>query len=193
MAVSAYLVVADPFAGPLPDGWKKHKEKDVAATLAVPADYVRSTPDRETDKGHWVTYTDPSYAVSIGLTLLKKSEDALNEIAGTASSEAYQDADGMEKTDDSSFSNMAESPAPKADTTETSYEGGKSAENLVTYTDDQTDSDTPRSREARVFYYKAKSGDLYKLWVDYPGKGDFTDRGREVAKAAIANLDLDKQ
>ena len=31
-AVAAYLVVADPFAGPLPDGWKTSRSKDVAAT-----------------------------------------------------------------------------------------------------------------------------------------------------------------
>ena len=190
-AVAAYLVIADPLAGPLPEGWKKHKETDVAATLAVPPDYVRGEPDRSTDKGHWVAYTDPSYSVSIVLHLYKKSEDTLNEIAGTANSEAYQDADGMEKTDDSDFSNMAETPAPKADTTETSYQGRDAAENVVTYVDDQTDADTPRPREARVFYYKTKSGDLYRLWIDYPGKGDFTERGREVAKTTIANLDLD--
>ncbi|MGI5195422.1 serine/threonine-protein kinase [Streptomyces sp. CA-288835] len=191
-AVTAFLQMGNPFAGPVPDGWKTHKEKDVAATLAAPPDYVRGVPDRATDKTHWVTYTDPSYSVSIGLYLYKKSEDSLNEIAGTASSEAYQDADAMEKVDDSAFSNMAESPAPKAETTETSYKEGKAAENVVTYVDDQTDSDTPRPREARIFYYKTKSGDLYKLWIDYPGKGDFTERGREVAETAIAKLDVDK-
>ncbi|MFE9646952.1 serine/threonine-protein kinase [Streptomyces sp. NPDC006365] len=191
-AVTAFLAMGNPFAGPLPDGWEKHKEKEVAATLAVPPDYVRGAPDSETDKGRWVSYTDPSYAISVGLTLYKKSEDSLNEIAGTASSEAYQDADAMEKTDDSSFSEMADSPAPKADTIETSYKEGKAAENVVTYVDDRTDPDTPRPREARIFYYKTKSGDLYKLWIDYPGKGDFTERGREVAKAAIENLDIDK-
>ncbi|GGX38321.1 serine/threonine-protein kinase [Streptomyces fructofermentans] len=192
-AVAGYLVFADPFAGPLPDGWKKRSEKDVAATLAVPEHYKRTAPtDRTTDKGHWVTYTDPSGAVSIGLTLFKKSEDSLNEIGGTASSEAYQDADGMEKTDDSSFSTMAEKPAPEADTSKTSYKGRESAENVVTYTDDTTDPEAPRPREARVFYYKTGSGDLYKLWIDYPGRGDFTERGREVAKAAVENLDITK-
>jgi hypothetical protein len=32
---------------------------------------------------------------------------------------------------------------------------------------------------------------MYKLLLSYPGKGDFTQRGREVAQTAIANLDLD--
>lgn len=33
---------------------------------------------------------------------------------------------------------------------------------------------------------------MYKLTISYPGKGDFTARGREVAKTAIANLAVDK-
>src|SRR3546814_9339020 len=37
-AVAAGLVIADPFAGPLPDGWTTKKVKDVAASLAVPAE-----------------------------------------------------------------------------------------------------------------------------------------------------------
>ncbi|OAH16253.1 serine/threonine-protein kinase [Streptomyces jeddahensis] len=191
-AVTAYLVIANPFAGPLPEGWKTREEKALGATLAVPADYVRSEPDGTNDKEHWVTYTDPSYSLSIALTLYKKSEDSLDEIAGSAASEAYDDMDSMEDTEDGVFSFMADKPAPKGSTKETSYEKEKAAENTVTYVDDQTDSDTPRPREARVFYYKTKSGDLYKLWIDYPGKGDFTERGREVAKAAIENLKIEK-
>ena len=42
----------------------------------------------------------------------------------------------------------------------------------------------------RIFYYKTSAGDMYKLSINYPGKGDFTDRGREVARTAIANLDI---
>ncbi|CAM5354489.1 non-specific serine/threonine protein kinase OS=Streptomyces alboniger OX=132473 GN=CP975_21350 PE=4 SV=1 [Streptomyces alboniger] len=33
---------------------------------------------------------------------------------------------------------------------------------------------------------------MYKLMIGYPGKGDFTGRGREVAETAIAGLELDK-
>jgi serine/threonine protein kinase len=191
-AVAAYLLIANPFAGPLPEGWKTREEKALGATLAVPTDYVKSVPDGTDDKEHWVTYTDPSYSLSIALTLYKKSEDTLDEIAGSATSEAYDDMDSMEDTEDGDFSFMAEKPAPKGSTTKTSYEERDAAENTVTYVDDQTDSDTPRPREARVFYYMTKSGDLYKLWIDYPGKGDFTERGREVAKAAIENLTIEK-
>jgi hypothetical protein len=56
-----------------------------------------------------------------------------------------------------------------------------------------TDSQDPRPRELKIFYYKSSAtGDMYKLTVSYPGKGDFTDRGREVARTAIANLEIDK-
>ena len=60
----------------------------------------------------------------------------------------------------------------------------------MTYKTD--DSQNPRPREVRLFYYKSKAGDMYKLTISYPGGGDFTARGREVADAAIANLDVDK-
>ncbi|MGW1027118.1 serine/threonine-protein kinase [Streptomyces sp. NPDC002577] len=191
-AVTSYLVIANPFAGPLQEGWKTHKEKALGATFAVPADYVRSVPDGTNDKDHWVTYTDPSYSLSVQLTLYKKSEDTLGEIAGSAISEAYDDMDSMQDTEDSDFSFMADKPAPKGSTKQTSYDERNAAENTVTYVDDRTDSTNPRPREARVFYYKTKSGDLYKFWIDYPGKGDFTERGREVAEAAIRNLKIEK-
>jgi hypothetical protein len=43
----------------------------------------------------------------------------------------------------------------------------------------------------KIFYYKNSAGNMYKLTVSYPGKGDLTERGREVARAAVANLDID--
>ncbi|MFF4348028.1 serine/threonine-protein kinase [Streptomyces sp. NPDC001530] len=187
-AVAAYLVIADPFAGPLPDGWKKRQEKDVAATLAVPADYQRSTPDRTSDKGHWVTYTDWSGSIWIGLTLAKKSEDTSKEIQDSARAEMYAD-NGKFKDSGAYDLGMPEGPrtAPEDDST---YHGKEAAENTVVYT--TTDSQNPRPRELKIFYYKSHAGNMYKLTISYPGKGDFTARGREVAKAAIANLDIDK-
>lgn len=56
-----------------------------------PADYRRTVPDRETDKGHWVTYTDLSGSVWIFLNLDKKSEDANGYIKDSAAAEMYQD------------------------------------------------------------------------------------------------------
>ncbi|GCB46688.1 hypothetical protein SNL152K_3986 [Streptomyces sp. NL15-2K] len=188
-AVAAYLVIADPFAGPLPDGWKTKSERDVAATLAVPADYQRSVPDRETDKGHWVSYTDYSGSIWIGLTLYKKSEDTGSNIAGSAAAEMYDD-DAEFKQSGSYELDMPSGPKTKTEPKDTTYEGKKAAETKVVYTTDDTQD--PRPRELRIFYYKSSAGDMYKLTISYPGKGDFTERGREVAQTAIANLDVDK-
>jgi hypothetical protein len=84
---------------------------------------------------------------------------------------------------------MPEGPKTSTDKDAT-YHGKEAAENTVTYT--TTDSQNPRPRELKIFYYKSEAGDMYKLTISYPGKGDFTARGREVAKTAIANLDIDK-
>ncbi|WP_081241355.1 serine/threonine-protein kinase, partial [Streptomyces viridosporus] len=187
-AVAAYLVVADPFAGPLPEGWKTHKEKDVAATVAVPQDYQRSVPDRESDRGHWVRYTDWSGSIWIGLTLEKKGEDTGNNIAGSADAEMYDDDAEFKERGNYTLDMPADPKTePRPNLT---YKGEKAAENTVVYTTD--DSQNPRPREMRIFYYKTGEGDMYKLTVSYPGKGDFTERGREVARTVIGNLDVDK-
>jgi tRNA A-37 threonylcarbamoyl transferase component Bud32 len=187
-AVAAYLVIADPFAGPLPDGWKTEQVKDVAATLSVPEDYKKSVPDRETDKGHWVTYTDASGAIWISLRLEKKAEDTSSEIAGSAAAEMYDDDGEFKQTGSYELDMPAEKLKTKPD--DTTYQGKKAAENTVVYTTDDTQN--PRPRELRIFYYKNTDGDMYKLSVGYPGKGDFTERGREVADTAIANLEVGK-
>ncbi|MFF1598143.1 serine/threonine-protein kinase [Streptomyces mirabilis] len=186
-AVAAYLVFANPFAGPLPDGWKKHHDTDVAATLVVPAGYQRSTPDRTSDKGHWVTYTDWSGSIWIGLTLIKKPEDASHRIKDSSAAEMYADNDDFKGSGAYELSMPA---APRTDPEETKYHGRQSAENTVAYT--TTDSQNPRPREVKIFYYKTSKGDMYKFTISYPGKGDFTTRGREVARTAIANLDIDQ-
>ncbi|AVH57004.1 MULTISPECIES: serine/threonine-protein kinase [Streptomyces] len=187
-AVAAYLVIADPFAGPLPDGWKTREQKALGATLAVPADYQVGKPDADDLDKNWVTYTDWSGSIWIGLNLAKKSEDTSKQIKDSARAEMYAD-DGEFKDSGSYNLSMPEGPetTPEGNTT---YRGKESAENTVIYT--TTDSQNPRPRELKIFYYKSSAGDMYKLSISYPGKGDFTARGREVAKAAIANLDINK-
>ncbi|MCF1600371.1 serine/threonine-protein kinase [Streptomyces muensis] len=185
-AVAAYLVVADPFAGPLPDGWKVREEKALGASLAVPDGYKRGVPE-ETDDGHWVTYTDPSGVIWMELRLDKKAEDPSGNIAGSAAAEMYDDDGDFKDSGDYDVSMPAN---PKTAPKETTYQGRKSAENTIVY--DTTDTENPRPKELRIFYYKTSAGDMYKLTVSYPGKGDFTERGREVARTTIANLDLDK-
>jgi hypothetical protein len=187
-AVAASLVIADPFAGPLPDGWTTKHEKDVAATLAVPAGYQRSVPDRKTDKTHWVTYTDWSGSVWIGLALDKKAEDTSNNIAGSAAAEMYDDDTEFEQN--GSYGLGMPAGPKKTEPDDATFHGNKAARNTVVYTTD--DSENPRPRKLEILYYRTKSGDMYKLTVSYPGKGDFTARGREVARTAIDNLDVDR-
>ncbi|MFE1950554.1 protein kinase [Streptomyces sp. NPDC059524] len=191
-AVAAYLVLAKPFAGPLPDGWKKHDEaKPLDATVAVPADYIR-IPDDDTVE---ITYKDPSGAITVMLARWDHVEDK-TDIAGTADAEAFKDSDDIK---DNSFSGagglMSSDTKPTSETdSNVTYKEKDAALNKITYGVSGTaldlDKDVPR--EAQAFYYKTSAGDMYRLWIDYPGKGDFTERGREVAKTAIANLDIHK-
>ncbi|MEU6681787.1 serine/threonine-protein kinase [Streptomyces sp. NPDC046832] len=186
-AVTAYLVIADPFAGPLPGGWEVKQEKDFAASLAVPAAYQRTVPDRKSDQTHWVRYTDWSGSIWIALSLEKKAEDTGGTIAGSAAAEMYDD-DTRFKESGSYELDMDEGPK-KSDPRDTTYRDRKAAWNTVPFTTD--DSENPRPREVQIFYYRTPGGDMYKLTVSYPDKSDFTARGREVASTAIANLDID--
>ena len=188
-AVTAYLLIANPFAGSqtLPHDWKEHHETDVAATLAVPAKYTRDVPDRKTDKGHWVTYTDLSGTIQIGLLLDRKSEDTLNEIKDSAAAQMYDD-NGDFKESGSSELDMAKGGRTRPKPTGT-YRGRPAATNTIAYYTDDSQDALPW--EVQVLYYKTTSGNMYRLTISYPGDGDFTARGREVAKAAIANLDVD--
>ncbi|MFE0172767.1 serine/threonine-protein kinase [Streptomyces sp. NPDC059002] len=187
-AVAAYLVVADPFAGPLPDAWKKQEAKGLGATLAVPDGYQVAKPEADDEK-HWIQYSDWSGDIWINLSLEKKSEDDSGDIAGTAAAEMYDDDADYKESGEYDLG-MASDPTPKTDPQETTYKEKKAAENTVVYS--TTDSDNPRPRELKAFYYKTTSGDMYKLLVSYPGKGDFTERGRDVAETAIAHLEIDK-
>ncbi|MBV7697126.1 serine/threonine-protein kinase [Streptomyces sp. TRM70350] len=187
VAVAAYLVIADPFAGPLPEGWTTKAERDVAATVAYPEGYERTVPE-DSDDGHWVTYTDPSGSIWMGLRLDKKSEDTSNSIQGSAAAEMYEDNGVFEESGSYDFG-MPENPRTEPDD-EIKYKGEDAAHNTIAY--DTTDSQNPRPREVQIFYYRNADRDMYKLTVSYPGKGDFTERGREVARIAIANLDIDR-
>ncbi|WOX11945.1 serine/threonine-protein kinase [Streptomyces sp. N50] len=188
-AVGAYLLIANPFAGSrtLPQGWKKHHETDVAATLAVPAKYTREGPDRKTDKGHWVTYTDLSGTIQIGLLLERKSEDSLHAIKDSAAAQMYDD-NGDFKESGSSELDMAKARKTSPQPTGT-YRGRAAATNTIAY--DTDDSQDALPWEVQILYYKTTAGNMYRLTISYPGDGDFTARGREVAKGAIANLDVD--
>ncbi|MFF8655249.1 serine/threonine-protein kinase [Streptomyces huasconensis] len=188
-AVAAGVLVAvNPFGGTdAAEGWKKHKASVVDATVFAPEQYVESKPEASATDKTWVRYTDPSGAVFITLDLAEKG-DTLQDIAGTSAAQAYADMEKFKESGESSISRMDSDPGPEGKTKETTYKDRASAENTVTYTDSQT----ALPHEAKIFYYRTKSGDMYRLWIDYPGRGDFTARGREVARTAIAKLELDK-
>ncbi|MFF4525512.1 serine/threonine-protein kinase [Streptomyces bluensis] len=185
-AVAAYLVIADPFAGPLPDGWKTRAHTKLGVTLGVPADYQVTRPDADDRDKNWVTYSDFSGSIWIGLNVARKSQDSLNQIKNSAPAQMYAD-DEKFKNDGSYELSMPEGVRTTTDDKAT-YQGKQAAENTIAYT--TTDTQNPRPRELKIFYYRTKAGDMYKLTISYPGKGDFTDRGREVARAAIANLEI---
>ncbi|WP_326728785.1 serine/threonine-protein kinase [Streptomyces phaeochromogenes] len=188
-ALAAYLVVADPFAGSLPDNWDKKDLKALGATVAVPAGYQKTVPKPDAAKDeHWVQFTDLSGSLWISLTLAKRTEDTSGEIAASAAAEMYDD-DASYRQSGSYGMDMDSEPAPKSKPDPTTYKDRKAALNTITYS--TTDTESPRPREMQVLYYKTKSGDMYKLMIGYPGRGDFTERGREVAKTAIENLDID--
>ncbi|MFF4549009.1 serine/threonine-protein kinase [Streptomyces sp. NPDC001435] len=186
--VAGYLVLADPFAGPLPDGWKKAPSPRLGATVAFPDTYRPGHPAKNDSDKNWVTYTDESGAIWIALKLSRKSDDSLHEIKNSAPAQMYADNEKF-KSDGDYTVGMPKGPRTHVDG-DARYHGRQAAMNTVVYTTD--DSQNPRLRELRIFYYRTKAGDMYKLTISYPGRGDFTARGREVAKAAIANLGVDR-
>ncbi|WP_369364951.1 serine/threonine-protein kinase [Streptomyces sp. CG4] len=187
-AVAAYLVLADPFAGPLPAGWAQQPEARLGATVAVPAGYRAVRPAKDAPDKNWVTYEDWSGGVWITLSLARKSQDSLNEIKNSARSQMYADDEKFRSSGEYTLAMPAGARTHPDDTA--TYHGKEAAENTAVYT--TNDSQNPRPRELRIFYYRTTAGDMYRLTVGYPGRGDFTARGREVAKAAIANLGIDK-
>ncbi|UUU31434.1 serine/threonine protein kinase [Streptomyces sp. CA-210063] len=187
-AVTAYLVIADPFAGPLPEGWK---ERDlgtkVAASIGVPRDFVKDEFEPDDTDGTFAQYSDPSGLVRINVDRDIKKDDKENEIPGVALDKAYAD---WELVKDGEYTlDIADDPGPEGRPQEAKFQDREAAENTIVYT--TTDTQAPRLREARLLYYRASNGDMYRVWIDYPGKGHFTEQGREIARTAIANLKID--
>ncbi len=187
-AVAAYLVIAEPFAGPLPEDWKRHGlGAKTGAGMGVPAGFVKDEPADDWD-GTDVSFTDPSGMMRITFDHDVKKDDKENEIPASASLMAFEH---WSEIKDGEYNwGIADAPAPKGEPKETTFKERKAAENTVVYT--TTDLTSPRVREARLLYYKAGNGDTYRLWVDYPGKGHFTEEGREIARTAIENLEIDE-
>lgn len=187
-AVASYLVVADPFAGTLPEGWKQHDlGGNVGMSVGVPAEFVKGKHPDDWD-GTNETFADPSGAVTVVVDRDVKADDKNNEIPDTAGANAWAD---WEMLKDGEYSwNFAADPAPKGEPSDAEYKGEKAAENTIRYT--TTDTQNPRAREFRILYYRAGNGDMYKVSVDYPRTGYFADEGREIARTVIANWEVDE-
>ncbi|MDI3405516.1 serine/threonine-protein kinase [Streptomyces cavernicola] len=196
--VAAGLVIADPFAGPTSgtEEWKAKEFKGVGGSVDLPAHYMQTdAPDPDMDEGeYFAEYSDPSGVINVQLRLYKKSDDTSEEISGSAAAEAFDDAEELQDGNTSSTSDILPDNGMESVKVTTknnvTYQEQKAAENTVRYEVDPDEVRIPR--EAKIFYYRTKAGDMYKLTVRYPGKGDMTERGREVAQAAIDSLQIDK-
>ncbi|MET9253381.1 serine/threonine-protein kinase [Streptomyces sp. NPDC003717] len=187
VALGSYLLVADPFAGSLPDGWKRYElDKKEAMSVAVPATFVKAPHPDDWD-GTSDTFSDPSGAVTVRVDRDIKAEDKENAIPATASAYGWQDWD-MFKDGEYGW-NMADEPVPQGEPREADYQGRKAAENVIRYT--TADTENPREREIHLFYYRADNGDMYRAWIDYPHKGYFADESRDIAKTVIDHWDID--
>ncbi|WP_030861163.1 serine/threonine-protein kinase [Streptomyces sp. NRRL S-37] len=186
-AVAACLLIADPFAGPLPDGWKRHDLGDrVGASVAVPEGFVKDEQPDDSD-GTVASFTDPSGLVRVEIDRDIKAEDKDGEIGASASEEAF--AHWEELKDGEYGWGIADTPAPKGKPRETTYKDHEAATNTIVYT---TTTTPALVHEVRVMYYRSKGGDMYRLWIVYPGKGHFTEDGREIARTVIDSWDVHK-
>lgn len=184
-ALVGYLLVADPFAGPLPDGWTERSLGDrVGVTLALPAVFTKERiPDSD---GTEALFSDPSGAVLIRVDRDIKAEDERDEIPGTALEKAVEDWSSV-KGGRYSW-NIAAKPVPTGKPQGSTYKDRDAGENTIRYT--TASSTDPRPREVRTRYYRSADGDMYSIWIDYPGKGYFTEQGRGIARTVLANWDV---
>jgi len=185
VAVAAYLVIANPFAGPLPDGWKRHDlGAKIGSTVAMPAAFVKSKPTDDSD-GTIASYEDPSGAVWLTVDRDIKAEDKDDEIPESAAARAF--AEWAMLKDGESTWGIADHPAPRGEPQASTYKDRKAAGNTIVYT---TTGEAQR-REAQALYYRAHNGDMYRLWIDYPGERSyFTAEGRKIAATVLANWDV---
>ncbi len=186
VVAAAGVVVADPFGETeKPDPWAQRPHANLGVTLNVPKDYKVGKPEADDPEKNWVTYSDLSGAIWVGVEVARKKDDTSGNIKGSAAAQMYADNEEFKSTGEYDLG-MPENPTTK--TEETQYKGKKSAENTVVYV--TNDTQNPRPREVKIFYYRTSEGDMYKVTIAYPGKGDFTERGREVAQGVIDGLEI---
>ncbi|AXK36239.1 serine/threonine protein kinase [Streptomyces armeniacus] len=170
IAVALVLLLANPFADSgLPDGWKQRDEtKQTGASLAVPADYVRSENEGQ------VTFTSKDGDWYIELS---KAEDAEKGSVGEANSrlEWYKD------TLYSNFENV------EGTVESTKHQGKDAAELEATYQPE----DSPKKRSARELVYVNGNAIEWHLILQAPD-GDAASRkeAKEMFEDLVANLEI---
>ncbi|MFJ6741580.1 serine/threonine-protein kinase [Streptomyces sp. NPDC091279] len=184
-ALTGYLMVADPFAGPLPDGWTE-RDLGTEAGVSIGMPEVFAKEEITDSDGTEALYSDPSGSVWIHVDRDIKADDTNDQIPSTALEAAVEDWTTVKG---GAYSrNIGAKPVPRGKPQETRYRDRDAGENTVRYT--SASSSDPRPREAQALYYRAGNGDMYRLWIDYPGQGWFTDQGRDLAKTVRANWDV---
>ena len=149
-----------------------------------------SKPDAAAaDNEHSIEYTDLSNAVRIDLKLDKKSRTAPE----TSPLGVRRDARRRRRLQGGyrryRYGGLSQPPRAVRRMSRTRVR--EAAENTLNGTRRPiTKNPLPVRREDLLL--RTSSGDMYELSITYPAKGDFTARGKEVVKVAIANLGIDK-
>ncbi|MFE5209539.1 protein kinase [Streptomyces sp. NPDC056600] len=184
-AMATWLVLTDPFGGSLPDDWKPRPQKALGLTVSVPGAYQVTHPKQDEDE-EWVRYTDPSGVIMVEIERYSP-ENSLQDVAASPQAQMYAENEQFAKSGESDFQ-MPEKPEtrPAADQ---EHQGHPAAENTVRFK--STEYNNPRPVEMRIFYYENSKNEMYRAVILYPGKGDVTERGREVARHVIEALEFD--
>ncbi|MET8573808.1 protein kinase [Streptomyces sp. NPDC005012] len=184
--LAVWTVLADPFAGPLPDGWKTHHRKALGVSVGVPGSYEVIEPKETDSQQDKVTFSDPSGAIRVQVERYSR-DDVLRDVAVSPDAQMHAENDEFVKDGEYAF-DMPENPTttPRPGLR---HQDRPAAENVVGF--DTTDSQDPRPVEMRFFYYENTDERMYRVVIAYPRKGDVTERGREVARRTIENLVFD--
>ncbi|NYV73560.1 serine/threonine-protein kinase [Streptomyces sp. UH6] len=182
----AWLVIADPFGGTVPDDWKRHPQKALGVSVSVPAAYeVQRPKDTDTFKD-WVAFHDPSGVIRVSVERYDQ-ENSLADVAASPDAQMHAENEDFRKSGEYDF-DMPEAPTTRP-APGLKHQDRPSAENTVSF--ESTDTQNPRPVELRFFYYENAEEQMYRVVIGYPGKGDVTERGREVAQKAIEALEFD--
>jgi hypothetical protein len=184
--LAAWLVIVRPFGASASDGWKPHPQEALGVTVSVPAGYQVERPAEDATDKDWVAFHDPSGVISVRVDRYSR-ENTLDDVAASPDAQMYAENDEFLKSGEYAL-DMPKNPKTRP-RQGLQHKERPSAENTVSF--DSTDTIDPRPVELRIFYYENSKEQMYRVVIDYPGKGDVTERGREVAQKTIEALEFD--